>query len=519
MMRDELMPGVAIVKELPLPDEGAWPYSVFEVRDDRNGAEYSRSRIAFRFVEVTPHVKMNLFKRLQQLSSHAIPGVLMPLEWHAMPDGGFCVLFESTERLDGQSRPEPGPLWDRLEQIAIGLAELHVRGLSHGHLTLGNLRLDKNGNVQIQGAAWGPLPQWSEGRYVGESTEKIRPEGPHADAEPVPGDDVYALGRAIRSWLGEKPPRLPTRARQRFFDNLVGDDPACHPKDGKDLLGKLRAARATTRFAEAASAAGLLARRMFGLARRRPAKAGIAVLAIAAAILSSWAVIAFVQMKSELDQTKLANADPINTQTNSKTKPADQPLAKAASSVEQKPASPPTALPAPPPTPKLNVRALARYKWKVFANQKDLTFQQMREQIRDDPNLDPQVKAELNRLCDKIDSQSAWNLASIGGSHSGSDLTIDYRYEIKVTGRDTLNSGYAKWDYHPIYWSPNQSITIKPYLPQNVFAWSNRRYFDTPFKAATYSGPVAIWLLAEDLSIGDNNDYMVFGFQQRPEPE
>ena len=75
MTCDELIPGIAIVKELPPPDDGVWPYSVFEVRDDRNGAEYSRTRIAYRFGAVSPHVQMNLFGRLQQLSSQALPAV------------------------------------------------------------------------------------------------------------------------------------------------------------------------------------------------------------------------------------------------------------------------------------------------------------------------------------------------------------------------------------------------------------------------------------------------------------
>ena len=74
MSERELASGIVILKELPLPDNGVWPFVVYEVRYERAAPQFSVIRVAYVFPTISQHSdwSFKLFERLQKLSSHPL---------------------------------------------------------------------------------------------------------------------------------------------------------------------------------------------------------------------------------------------------------------------------------------------------------------------------------------------------------------------------------------------------------------------------------------------------------------
>jgi hypothetical protein len=170
--------------------------------------------------------------RLQFLNQLELPRAVAPLDLQLVDEPRYLVFpyFPVTLTLAAQSRHSADQVESWLRQIAQSLQIAHAQGLSHGALTPGNLLMDRQSELRLDG--WLTCAQ---------------PGDPYAD--------VRALGRLGQRLLsGESSPALLdllSRAASGQFTNIT---------DFLEALGKPAGnqARALWKLGMLALAAGLL---------------------------------------------------------------------------------------------------------------------------------------------------------------------------------------------------------------------------------------------------------------------
>jgi hypothetical protein len=501
-----LLTGLVIVRRLDGTVSGDSPYQRFEVRDERGSAQHAATRIAVVFPQIDNRPwASKLFERLQRLCESRPAQVETPLEWGRTGDGVY-ILFEKFGDPIGGSNSASNALWRSLEQAAHGLAELHRLDLPHGSLSGDNVLASSNpGEIRVDGAAWGPLAFWSEGKFVDASaSEFAAPERKGKTLPPTPRADMYALGRIMMKLVEARRGGRLSRRQRQVIASLTATDPSERPADGDDLLRRMRRADQ-------------------GDVRRRRLMVGLAfasVLALlATAIVLLWqgntALQAEnadlrhqreVQAKNIVDLRKLVDTQEQNVrQLRERTAELEARLPKKDG-------------PRVPIGLKENeVRVRAEFRWRELARNRDLTFGDMKTAIGSDPGLPREVRDLLETwVRDAEDAAASWWLLPTGGKHRKQDLTSDYLIQVFVNGEKISHGDipYATDRWYKIASKPDDPIRIILLGPRT---WSGA-WIRSTLKDQTIRGPVTLWNLYADRYIGDNETWLEFDVDPPPGP-
>jgi hypothetical protein len=492
-----LLPGLVVVRRLDGAADGDSPYQRFDVRDERGSAQHAATRIAVVFPEIDgwPWAS-KLFERLQRLAESRPAHVETPLEWGRTGDGGVYMLFEKFGDPIGGSNFMSNSLWRSLEQAALGLAELHRLDLPHGSLSGDNVLVSTNpGEVRVDGAAWGPLAFWSEGKFVDASApEFAAPECKGKTLPPTPRADMYALGRVMAKLVDARRGGQLSRRQRQVIASLTATDPSERPADGDDLLRRMRCADQ-------------------GDARRRRTMLGLAIASVlailAAAIVHQWQGNGALQTE---------NAD-LRHQREVQAKNIDD-LRKLVDTqaAELEARRPKKDGPRAPVGLKENeVRVRAEFRWRELARNRDLTFGDMKTAIGSDPGLPREVRDLLETWARDVENAAAsWWLLPVGGKHRRQDLTSDYVIQVFVGGEKISHGDipYATERWYKITSKPDDPIRIVLLGPRT---WSGA-WIRSTLKDQTFRGPAALWNLYADRYIGDNETWLEFDVDPLPGP-
>jgi len=221
---------------------------------------------------------------------------------------------KSLQDLLASARPDRGAALELLEKSARAVAAAHARGIVHRDLKPGNILIAPTGEPKVADFGLAHLPDASRaltrtGALLGTplymAPEQV--EGKEATAR----TDVYALGAILYELLAGRPPHAADRVPE-LYRRILGDDPVPPrrlrpdlPADLETVVMKALERDPARRYADAGAFAEDLRRFREGrpvearpgsrwakaLRRRRAAAgAGVAVLAVLAALGASWSV-------------------------------------------------------------------------------------------------------------------------------------------------------------------------------------------------------------------------------------
>ncbi|MEI7684915.1 MAG: hypothetical protein WCL32_07785, partial [Planctomycetota bacterium] len=127
----------------------------------------------------------------------------------------------------------PERLWAFLTQAAQGLAILHKNDKPHGYLAIENFVHLACGDYLIQGAAWGPLEEWSGGVFLGLVANTARTTEGTAR-------DIVLLGEAVEKFTRSKGSPFASRRKNAVIDLIKNPAAEAFPDTGAKLLRKIR---------------------------------------------------------------------------------------------------------------------------------------------------------------------------------------------------------------------------------------------------------------------------------------
>lgn len=563
-----LAPGLRIHCELPHATLAELPYQCFEVCDERGDPEAPRHRIVYLFPRLDSHPwKSELLKRLHLLTLNHIDHVTRPLELGRTADGSLYVLLDKFDNpLVAELTPDSGiradpdgsRAWALFEKITAGLVGLHRLGMAHGNLRPANIHLDRSGQAPwITESAWGPLAWWSEGKYLDDSALAYYP--PEYKGKPHPPTtraDIFALGRILQEMLAgrdedayDKALARLSRRRRAILRLLLAADPRERAADADDLQRRMDAAKSTAVSASLVGATALVLAVVIFL--------GSFFLGtfFLTSRLSTLSKELATPLSKELP-TPLARELPANLSRelagplSEHLKLRDTELKKANDNVaeltkqlnelQKKPAIAIAAPPAKPPVREEDLKLLAGWKWSTLATT-SMSWNDMQRVIAlESPNQGS--RKQLEQWCESFTSYPTQEKMDgkwwIRPTQAQGSEKLD-RWgciEIQVDGKkvrfdnERQDSALVKYDaWHKwdeankhtydsnewlgFEWSPGQAITVV------VYGYTGRLSKDKK-ESKAFGGPVAMWLLHRDKTIGDPSTVAIdFDVYQCPGPD